>query len=62
MWTINGEEIASINTATARNQQILCVTMSQVMEWDSRNVIMTGNSDGVVRVRILNFTDFVYIL
>ena len=50
VWTINGDEIASINTATSRNQQILCVAMSQMMEWDVRNVIMTGNSDGVVRV------------
>lgn len=53
VWTVNGEEIASINTATSRNQQILCVSMSQMMEWDVRNVIMTGNSDGVVRVSIL---------
>ena len=50
VWTVNGEEIANINTATSRNQQILCVAMSQMMEWDVRNVIMTGNSDGVVRV------------
>ncbi len=50
MWTINGDELASINTATSRNQQILCVAMSQMMEWCVDNVIMTGNSDGVVRV------------
>ena len=50
MWTINGDELASINTATSRNQQILCVAMSQMMEWSVDNVIMTGNSDGVVRV------------
>ena len=30
VWSINGDEIASINTATVRNQQILCVCMSQV--------------------------------
>lgn len=30
LWNINGEAIASINTATARTQQILCVAMSQV--------------------------------
>lgn len=55
IWSINGDEIASINTATARNQQILCVAMSTVNEWDPRNVILTGNSDGVVRVSIVLF-------
>ncbi|KAL8607353.1 hypothetical protein ACOMHN_039503 [Nucella lapillus] len=50
LWNINGEAIASINTATGRNQQILCVAMSQFMEWDSGNVILTGSSDGVVRM------------
>ncbi|XP_070185825.1 WD repeat and FYVE domain-containing protein 3-like isoform X2 [Littorina saxatilis] len=50
LWTINGEAIASINTATGRNQQILCVAMSQFMEWDAQNVILTGSSDGVVRM------------
>ncbi|XP_023930684.1 WD repeat and FYVE domain-containing protein 3 [Lingula anatina] len=50
VWNINGEEIAHVNTATSRNQQILCVEFSQMMEWDSRNVILTGSSDGVVRM------------
>ena len=51
---MNGDELASINTATSRNQQILCVAMSQMMEWSTNNVIMTGNSDGVVRVSSVN--------
>ncbi|GAB6019627.1 hypothetical protein CHUAL_001189 [Chamberlinius hualienensis] len=53
LWTINGQEVASINTSTGRNdrfQQILCVAFSQIYEWDSLNVIMTGSSDGVVRM------------
>ncbi len=53
VWSVNGDELASINTATSRNQQILCVAMSQMMEWSQNNVIMTGNSDGVVRVTAL---------
>ncbi|XP_064637335.1 WD repeat and FYVE domain-containing protein 3-like isoform X3 [Lineus longissimus] len=55
VWSINGEEIANVNTATARNQQILCVAMSQISEWDVRNVIMTGSSDGVVRMWSVEF-------
>lgn len=33
-----------------RMQQILCVTFSAVREWDPHNVIITGSTDGVVRV------------
>ncbi|CAI9723395.1 repeat and FYVE domain-containing 3-like isoform X2 [Octopus vulgaris] len=55
VWTINGEVIASVNTATARNQQIYCVAMSQMMEWDTQNVILTGSSDGVVRMWSVEF-------
>ncbi|KAL3198483.1 hypothetical protein MRX96_014303 [Rhipicephalus microplus] len=53
LWTINGQEVASVNTATGRSdrlQQILCVCFSQLNEWDNQNVIMTGSSDGVVRM------------
>ncbi|ESN92294.1 hypothetical protein HELRODRAFT_194322 [Helobdella robusta] len=57
MWTVNGQELANINTATSRNQQILCVTMSQMKEWDANNVIITGNSDGVVRMWSLEFIE-----
>ncbi|KAK2144407.1 hypothetical protein LSH36_759g01035 [Paralvinella palmiformis] len=59
VWSINGDEIASINTATGRNQQIFCVAMSQMMEWDSKNVIMTGNSDGVVRMWSVEFVEVI---
>jgi WD40 repeat protein len=57
LWSINGSEIANINTAVGRNQQILCVAMSQMREWDVSNVIMTGNSDGVVRMWSLEFVE-----
>ncbi|KAL6443583.1 hypothetical protein ACFW04_001612 [Cataglyphis niger] len=54
VWSINGEELASVNTCVGRAdrmQQILCVAFSQTHEWDSQNVIMTGSTDGVARVR-----------
>ncbi|UYV62149.1 WDFY3 [Cordylochernes scorpioides] len=53
LWTINGDEIAYTNTATGRsdrNQQILCVAFSYLNEWDNQNVIMTGSTDGIVRM------------
>ncbi|PNF28583.1 hypothetical protein B7P43_G09382 [Cryptotermes secundus] len=53
VWSINGVELASVNTCVGRAdrmQQILCVAFSQTHEWDSQNVVMTGSTDGVVRM------------
>ncbi|RZF45662.1 hypothetical protein LSTR_LSTR010613 [Laodelphax striatellus] len=53
LWSINGDELACVNTCVGRAdrmQQILCVGFSQCREWDAQNVIMTGSSDGVVRM------------
>lgn len=58
MWTINGIELASVDTAVGRGdrmQQILCVAFSQMHEWDSKNVIMTGSTDGVVRMWSMDY-------
>ncbi len=52
LWSINGDLVASVNTSTGRDQRILCCAMSEMVEWDSQNVIMTGSSDGVVRVSL----------
>jgi hypothetical protein len=61
VWSINGVELASVNTCVGRAdrmQQILCVAFSQTHEWDSQNVVMTGSTDGVVRVSNLYCMDF----
>lgn len=50
VWSINGNPIVSVNTFTGRSQQIVCCCMSEMNEWDTQNVIVTGHSDGVVRV------------
>ncbi|KAG1679752.1 WD repeat and FYVE domain-containing protein 3 [Nymphon striatum] len=53
IWTINGGKVASVNTAIGKNdrtQQILCVAFSQLNEWDPQNVVLTGSSDGIVRM------------
>lgn len=58
IWTINGIELASVDTAVGRPdrmQQILCVAFSQMHEWDSKNVIMTGSTDGVVRMWSMDY-------
>ncbi|KAL2720725.1 WD repeat and FYVE domain-containing protein 3-like isoform X1 [Vespula squamosa] len=58
VWSINGEELANVNTCVGRAdrmQQILCVAFSQTHEWDSQNVIMTGSTDGVARMWSMDF-------
>ncbi|XP_050428058.1 WD repeat and FYVE domain-containing protein 3 [Adelges cooleyi] len=53
VYTINGEELANVDTSVGRAdrmQQILCVAFSQALDWDPQNVIITGSSDGVVRM------------
>ena len=50
VWSINGNPVVSVNTFTGRSQQIICCCMSEMNEWDTQNVIVTGHSDGVVRV------------
>uniref|UniRef100_A0A803TVV1 WD repeat and FYVE domain containing 3 n=1 Tax=Anolis carolinensis TaxID=28377 RepID=A0A803TVV1_ANOCA len=55
VWSINGNPIVSVNTFTGRSQQILCCCMSEMNEWDTQNVIVTGHSDGVVRFWRMEF-------
>ncbi|XP_054630463.1 WD repeat and FYVE domain-containing protein 3 isoform X3 [Dunckerocampus dactyliophorus] len=55
VWSINGSPIASANTFTGRSQQIACCCVSEMNEWDTQNVIITGHSDGVVRFWRMEF-------
>ena len=58
LWSINGEPLATVNTLIGqmgRSQHILCVAFSQLNEWDPLNVILTGSTDGVVRMWSLDY-------
>ncbi|KAK1164501.1 hypothetical protein AOXY_G14832 [Acipenser oxyrinchus oxyrinchus] len=50
LWTIKGQLISSINTSCGPEGDILCCCFTQKFEWDSRNVIVTGCADGIVRL------------
>lgn len=53
IWTANGDALATVNTSIGssdRMQQILCVAFSTAREWDQQNVVITGSTDGVVRM------------
>ncbi|XP_037812431.1 WD repeat and FYVE domain-containing protein 3 isoform X2 [Lucilia sericata] len=58
VWSINGDPLATVNTCVGsadRMQQILCVAFSQIREWDQQNVVITGSTDGVVRMWSLEY-------
>ncbi|VDD74216.1 unnamed protein product [Mesocestoides corti] len=55
LWSITGELIACLNTAPDQNNQIYCVAMSTLCDWDPGHVIITGGSDGVVRLWGLDY-------
>lgn len=65
LWSINGELVAQVNTLDAsanltslscqNSSQILCLAFSTYNEWDNDNVILTGSSDGVVKMWTLRY-------
>ena len=61
LWDVNGLPIASVNTVpnppAGEPVQVLCVAQSQWAEWDRQNVILTGSSDGVVRMWSLDYVE-----
>lgn len=62
LWSINGDPLASVNTLVGqigRSQHILCVCFSQYNEWDPMNVILTGSTDGVVRMWSLDYVQVI---
>uniref|UniRef100_A0A8B9NYW3 WDFY family member 4 n=1 Tax=Apteryx owenii TaxID=8824 RepID=A0A8B9NYW3_APTOW len=50
LWTVNGQPLVSINTACNPESRIVCCCFAEVMDWDTRSIIITGSTDGVVRV------------
>ena len=56
VWTLNGVLLAVVNTAESGgifsnpSSVILCVAFSTHNEWDAKNVVMCGTSDGLVKI------------
>ena len=50
LWTVNGQLLASINTTCSPESHIVCCCFAEVTDWDTRSLIITGSTDGVVRV------------
>ena len=54
-WSINGQLIAcaSALSSNVRNQRITAIAMTKLNEWDPEAVVISGHSDGHLRVRFL---------
>nr|XP_015201808.1 PREDICTED: WD repeat- and FYVE domain-containing protein 4 isoform X1 [Lepisosteus oculatus] len=50
LWTPRGQLLSWINSICEPEGGILCCCFTQRNEWDSRNVIVTGCADGIVRL------------
>ncbi|XP_072439291.1 WD repeat- and FYVE domain-containing protein 4 [Chiloscyllium punctatum] len=50
LWTINGQPIVSVNTASDPTEEILCCCFTEAHEWDLHNVVVTGCANGIVRL------------
>ncbi|XP_069720218.1 WD repeat- and FYVE domain-containing protein 4 isoform X2 [Phaenicophaeus curvirostris] len=50
LWTINGQLLASVNTSCSPKSRIVSCCFAEVMDWDTRSIIITGSTDGVVKL------------
>ncbi|CAH0714498.1 unnamed protein product, partial [Brenthis ino] len=56
VWSINGAALGGVDTGGGeRAPQALCVAFSQTREWDPLNVVITGSTDGVVRMWSIDY-------
>ncbi|XP_052739616.1 WD repeat and FYVE domain-containing protein 3 isoform X1 [Bicyclus anynana] len=55
VWSINGALLGAVDTGGERAPQVLCVAFSQTREWDPLNVVITGSTDGVVRMWSIDY-------
>ncbi|KAL5107634.1 WD repeat and FYVE domain-containing protein 3 [Taenia crassiceps] len=55
LWSITGDLIACLNTAPDQSNQIYCVAMTTLRDWEPGHVVITGGSDGFVRMWGLDY-------
>uniref|UniRef100_A0A493TFH1 Uncharacterized protein n=1 Tax=Anas platyrhynchos platyrhynchos TaxID=8840 RepID=A0A493TFH1_ANAPP len=57
LWTVNGQPLVSINTTCSPESRVTCCCFAEVMDWDTRSIVITGSTDGVVRLWKTEYTD-----
>ncbi|XP_026164856.1 WD repeat- and FYVE domain-containing protein 4 isoform X1 [Mastacembelus armatus] len=56
LWTMKGQLLTCTDTSCGPQADILCVKFTQREEWDTRNVIVTGCADGIIRIWKTEYT------
>ncbi|XP_030603864.1 WD repeat- and FYVE domain-containing protein 4 isoform X2 [Archocentrus centrarchus] len=56
LWTMKGQLLTCTDTSWRPQSDILCISFAQRHEWDSRNVIVTGCADGIIRIWRTEYT------
>ncbi|XP_024660429.2 WD repeat- and FYVE domain-containing protein 4 isoform X1 [Maylandia zebra] len=56
LWTMKGQLLTCTDTSCGPQSNILCISFTQRHEWDSRNVIITGCEDGIIRIWRAEYT------
>lgn len=51
LWNMKGHLLTSIDASCGPQPDIQCVLFTQRHEWDPKNVIVTGCTDGIIRVK-----------
>ncbi|XP_031463573.1 WD repeat- and FYVE domain-containing protein 4 isoform X1 [Phasianus colchicus] len=56
LWTVNGQPLVSVNTTCSPKSCIACCCFAEVMDWDTRSIVITGSTDGLVRLWKTEYT------
>ncbi|KAM4599617.1 WD repeat- and FYVE domain-containing protein 4 [Fundulus diaphanus] len=56
LWSMKGQLLACTEASSGPQADVLCVSFTQRHEWDSRNVIVTGCADGIIRIWRTEYT------
>lgn len=52
LWNMKGQLLTRTDDSCGPQPDILCIFFTQRQEWDSKNVIVTGCADGIIRVQL----------
>lgn len=52
LWNMKGQLLTRTDDSCGPQPDILCIFFTQRQEWDSKNVVVTGCADGIIRVKL----------
>ncbi|XP_071604883.1 WD repeat- and FYVE domain-containing protein 4 isoform X1 [Heliangelus exortis] len=57
LWTVNGQLLTHITITCSPESCVSCCCFAEVLDWDIRSIIITGSTDGVVRLWKTEYTN-----